>query len=85
MRSPWPVFVAAPLVALLACSGGGGGAEDAAADPICIAGTLRCDEDGGRPNWLQQCNPDGTGWDDLYECELCHDGTCYGRLDASSD
>jgi hypothetical protein len=68
------------VLALASCSDGGGEA-DASGDRLCVPGALRCDE--LRPTWLQQCSPDGSSWVDLYECEMCHDGTCYGRLDAS--
>jgi hypothetical protein len=76
------LFMAA-FLACLGCSDGGGGGQDASDSRVCTPGHLRCDPE-GRP-WIQQCNDDGTAWEDHVRCVgLCHEGICYPPLDAGS-
>jgi hypothetical protein len=83
MRLPALMLACLLAAAALACCDDGGGEKDATGDQICTPGTLRCDPE-GRP-WIQQCNEDGTAWEDHVPCDhLCHEGICYPPLDGSS-
>ncbi len=73
------LILAAP--ALGSCAGEGGG-SDAATEPVCIPGRLRCDPAGTQV--LERCSEDGSGWEAFQACVLCNDSMCYGTLDGSS-
>lgn len=83
MRLAWILATLFSSFFLTACSDGDSGERDTSIDTVCTPGHLRCAPD-SRP-WIQQCNEEGTGWEDHVPCDgLCHEGICYSPLDAGT-
>lgn len=54
--------------------------EGACVDVTCIPGTRRCDD----PSHPQECNADGTAWEDVDACtggDICEEGFCLNRCE----
>lgn len=57
--------------------------DDECVEVDCVPGTRRCESE----SLAQECNEEGTGWEDLEECEdgECDEGYCVDRCQTAED